>query len=198
MSWGIGIDSNDNIFNVGYYMKSHSLIPSFWKNNKRINLSRPSHGDGEAKYIEIKGDKKIIAGTVMAPNNFLGYITKPAYWINGARSTCNIGSLDEGWQFQFGEDSKWYSAKVPGCVHLDLLNHKLIPDPFIDLNENEVKWVADRDWDYRLVFVPKKDLSAKSFRKLCFYGIDTYATVILNGQKIIEADNMFCKWEKNV
>ena len=109
-----------------------------------------------------------------------------------------IQSLDEGWQFQFGEDSKWYSAKVPGCVHLDLLNHKLIPDPFIDLNENEVKWVADRDWDYRLVFVPKKDLSAKSFRKLCFYGIDTYATVILNGQKIIEADNMFCKWEKNV
>ena len=67
-----------------------------------------------------------------------------------------IQSLDEGWQFQFGEDSKWYSAKVPGCVHLDLLNHKLIPDPFIDLNENEVKWVADRDWDYRLVFVPKK------------------------------------------
>ena len=109
-----------------------------------------------------------------------------------------IQSLDEGWQFQFGENSKWYSAKVPGCVHLDLLNHKLIPDPFIDLNENEVKWVADRDWDYRLVFVPKKDLSAKSFRKLCFYGIDTYATVILNGQKIIEADNMFCKWEKNV
>ena len=98
MSWGIGIDSNDNIFNVGYYMKSHSLIPSFWKNNKRINLSRPSHGDGEAKYIEIKGDKKIIAGTVMAPNNFLGYITKPAHWINGSRSTCNIGSIDEGWQ----------------------------------------------------------------------------------------------------
>ena len=98
MSWGIGIDSSNNIYNVGYYMKSHSLIPSFWKNNKRANLSRPRHGDGEAKYIEIIGDKKIIAGTVMLPNNFLGYITKPAYWINGSRSTCNIGSIDEGWQ----------------------------------------------------------------------------------------------------
>ena len=79
-------------------MKSHSLIPSFWKNNKRTNLSRPRHGDGEAKYIEIIGNKKIIAGTVMVPNNFLGYITKPAYWTNGSRSTCQIGSIDAGWQ----------------------------------------------------------------------------------------------------
>ena len=98
MSWGIGIDSSNNIYNAGYYMKSHSLIPSFWKNSKRTNLSRPRHGDGEAKYIEIIGNKKIIAGTVMVPNNFLGYITKPAYWINGSRSTCQIGSIDEGWQ----------------------------------------------------------------------------------------------------
>ena len=29
MSWGIGIDSINNIYNAGYYMKSHSLIPSF-------------------------------------------------------------------------------------------------------------------------------------------------------------------------
>ena len=34
----------------------------------------------------------------MTPNNFLGYLTKPAYWINGSRSTCQIGSLDDGWQ----------------------------------------------------------------------------------------------------
>ena len=25
MSWGIGIDSDNNIYNAGYYMKSHSL-----------------------------------------------------------------------------------------------------------------------------------------------------------------------------
>lgn len=98
MSWGIGLDSNNNILNVGYYMKSHSLIPSFWTNNRRVNLSRPKHGDGEAKYIELSGNKKIIGGTVMSPHNFLGYITKPAYWVNGSRSTCPIGSLEDGWQ----------------------------------------------------------------------------------------------------
>ena len=98
MSWGIELDSENNIYNVGYYMKSHNLIPAFWKNKQRVNLNRPRHGDGEAKYIKILGNKRIIAGTVMAPHNFLGYLTKPTYWTNGARTSCQIGSVDDGWQ----------------------------------------------------------------------------------------------------
>ena len=109
-----------------------------------------------------------------------------------------IQSLDKNWQFQFGANLKWFNAKVPGCIHLDLLDHKLIPDPFIDLNEKEVQWISDRDWDYRMVFTPEKDLFMRTHKKLCFYGLDTYATVILNGKKIIEADNMFFKWEKKI
>ena len=56
MSWGIEVDQDNNLFSVGYCMKSHSLIPSYWKNGLRKNLSKPKHGDGEAKYIHgIKG-----------------------------------------------------------------------------------------------------------------------------------------------
>ena len=98
MSWGIEVDQNNNLFNVGYYMKSHSLIPSFWKNGTRKNLSKPRHGDGEAKYIQIVNNKKFIGGTTSAPHNFLGYVTKPTYWVGGQRKTGNIGSLDDGWQ----------------------------------------------------------------------------------------------------
>tara|TARA_A100001015_G_scaffold219570_1_gene247030 strand:+ start:34078 stop:34947 length:870 start_codon:yes stop_codon:yes gene_type:complete len=98
MTWGIEMDSENNIYNVGYYMKSHNLIPAYWKNKQRVNLNRPRHGDGEAKYIKILGNKKIMAGTVMVPHNFLGYLTKPTYWTNGARTSCEIGSVDDGWQ----------------------------------------------------------------------------------------------------
>ena len=98
MTWGIQMDSENNIYNVGYYMKSHNLIPAYWKNKQRVNLNRPRQGDGEAKYIKILGNKKIMAGTVMAPHNFLGYLTKPTYWTNGARTSCQIGSVDDGWQ----------------------------------------------------------------------------------------------------
>ena len=79
-------------------MKGHNLIPSFWKNNKRTNLWRPNGGDGEAKYIKLKGNKKIFGGTLMYTHNFLGYLTKPTYWINGNKNSCNIGNVDDGWQ----------------------------------------------------------------------------------------------------
>ena len=98
MSWDIAFDDNGNQFNVGYYMKSHSLIPSYWKNGQRKNLSRPKHGDGEAKYIKVVNNKKFIGGTTSAPHNFLGYITKPTYWVGGQRKTANIGSINDGWQ----------------------------------------------------------------------------------------------------
>ena len=34
----------------------------------------------------------------MVPDNFLGYLTKPSYWINGNRTSCGIGNVDDGWQ----------------------------------------------------------------------------------------------------
>ena len=98
MSWDILFDDNGDQFNVGYYMKSHSLIPSYWKNGSRKTLSRPKHGDGEAKYIKSVNNKKFIGGTTSAPNNFLGYVTKPTYWVGGQRKISNIGSVDDGWQ----------------------------------------------------------------------------------------------------
>lgn len=39
-------------------------------------------------------------------------------------------SLDSNWQFRKAGDTEWLPAKVPGCVHTDLLDHKKIPDPF--------------------------------------------------------------------
>src|SRR6058998_413501 len=35
-----------------------------------------------------------------------------------------------GWQFREVGKDKWYPATVPGCVHTDLLNNRLIDDPF--------------------------------------------------------------------
>ena len=38
----------------------------------------------------------------------------------------------EKWQFKNVKDQKWLTATVPGTVHLDLMNNKIIPDPFKD------------------------------------------------------------------
>nr|WP_228459149.1 hypothetical protein [Chryseobacterium carnipullorum] len=43
----------------------------------------------------------------------------------------------EKWQFKNTKEQKWLPAKIPGTVHLDLMDNKIIPDPFKDENEKK-------------------------------------------------------------
>jgi beta-mannosidase len=101
--------------------------------------------------------------------------------------------VDKNWEFRQGdkEDSKFLPVgQFPTNVHLDLLHHKLIPDPYIGKNELDVQWIGEAQWIYRTVFeadaVPE---GSKAI--LVFDGLDTFATVVLNGTTILETDNMF-------
>ncbi|KAL4887339.1 glycoside hydrolase superfamily [Aspergillus karnatakaensis] len=103
--------------------------------------------------------------------------------------------LNHGWTFRDAADKKteaWHPvSSVPSVVHLDLLDSDLIPDPFIGLNEQEVEWVAHRDWVYRTAF-PTPDKSSQAVRlSILFEGLDTFATVTLNETVILKSDNMF-------
>jgi beta-mannosidase len=109
-----------------------------------------------------------------------------------------VQNLSEGWQFRQKGEIDWLSVTVPGCVHLDLLRHGRIPDPFFRDNEKKVQWVGYSDWEYRLKFSLEKSASAFNHALLIFSGLDTYATVFLNGKEIIRADNMFRPWSASV
>ncbi len=109
-----------------------------------------------------------------------------------------IFKLDGEWEFKGIKDKRWHKAKVPGCVHLDLMENNLIPDPFIGRNELEVQWVEKEDWLYRKKFEIKEDFLKYSSISLEFEGIDTFSEIYLNGKKVGETDNMFISWEFNV
>lgn len=113
-------------------------------------------------------------------------------------TTREVIPLNTGWQFKEADkpDSKYLDvAQFPTNVHLDLLHHKLIPDPYIGKNELEVQWIGETIWVYRTTFAtPKKASSAGSGgvkAVIAFDGLDTFATVVLNGKTILESDNMF-------
>lgn len=110
--------------------------------------------------------------------------------------------LTKNWQFKqrdpafelaadFARPEAWAPATVPGSVHQDLLAAGAIPDPFYGLNEREVQWVGESDWLYRCNFDLPPDFSGSGATSLCFDGLDTYATVWLNGEQILACDNMF-------
>ncbi len=106
--------------------------------------------------------------------------------------------LHTNWQFRKKGDVKWLKATVPGTVHTDLMANKIIPDPYYRDNENKVQWVSREDWEYQTSFnVEEKTLSKKHI-DIVFEGLDTYADVYLNGNKILSADNMFRTWHVDV
>lgn len=106
--------------------------------------------------------------------------------------------ITQNWQFTKQSDNKWYPAKVPGEVHLDLLRNKLIDDPFYRDNEKKLQWIEKEDWNYKTIFDVSSALLANKNLDLVFDGLDTYAEVYLNNKLVLKADNMFRQWKANV
>ncbi|MBV9546045.1 MAG: glycoside hydrolase family 2 protein [Chloroflexi bacterium] len=89
-------------------------------------------------------------------------------------------------------DADWLRIPVPGDVHRVLIAAKRIPDPFFDYNETACAWMEEREWWYRLTFdAPAESLADDERLQLVFEGLDTFATVFLNGEHLIEHHNMF-------
>ncbi len=95
---------------------------------------------------------------------------------------------------QVGKDAA-YPAQVPGCVHTDLLAAGAIEDPFFRDNELRVLWVGEADWEYSRSFTVDEAFLHHDRVLLHCQGLDTIATIKLNGMTIGHADNMFRTWE---
>jgi beta-mannosidase len=117
-------------------------------------------------------------------------------------------SLDSGWEFAcpswFVPDgrvgysqSEWLPARVPGHVHRDLVDAKVIADPFTDLAELGCQWVDQERWSYRTSFEFHPEPSLPR-RVLHFAGLDTVCSVFLDGIKLAEHDDMFVPLEIDV
>ena len=111
--------------------------------------------------------------------------------IAGASAQSQTYVLDKGWEFSQAGSNEWMSARVPGTVHQDLLDHGRLPDPFYGMNEQKVQWVEKEDWLYRTVFTVTADQLKSGAAWLTFEGLDTYADIYLNGSLLLKADNMF-------
>lgn len=86
----------------------------------------------------------------------------------------------------------WQPAKhSPSEIHLELLDRKLILDYKVGQNERKIQWVGKVNWEYKCSFeAPQNGVTGKNF-DLVFEGLDTFATVFLNGIQIAKSDNMF-------
>ncbi|MEX0602307.1 MAG: glycoside hydrolase family 2 protein [Bacteroidota bacterium] len=85
----------------------------------------------------------------------------------------------------------WAVGTVPGTVHTDLMANGIIPDPSYRMNELDVRWVDALQWLYRKEFTVPAELLSERQVMLVAKGLDTFATVSLNGKRLGNTANMF-------
>ena len=82
------------------------------------------------------------------------------------------------------------NARVPGCIHEDLLRNGLIEDPFYRDNEKKVQWVGREDWTFSRSFEVDAEILKQTSVELVCEGIDTIATVFINETAVGTTENM--------
>ena len=90
------------------------------------------------------------------------------------------------------------AATVPGSVYHDLLEAGLIPDPFYRDNENEALKIMEYDFVYARTFLVSAEMLKCDAVLLRCHGLDTLATLEVNGRQAGKADNMHRTWEFDV
>lgn len=112
----------------------------------------------------------------------------------GAASNDACCSVNGGSGPHNSQTAAWHPATVPGTVQTDLLENKLIPDPYYGAHEESLQWIGKSTWEYRRSFNVSPDQLQHAHVELVFDGLDTLATVYLNDQKILSVDNEFRAW----
>ncbi|MBQ0106177.1 MAG: glycoside hydrolase family 2 protein [Armatimonadetes bacterium] len=102
----------------------------------------------------------------------------------------NFIDLNGVWTLKNEKKNINCSASVPGCVHTDLLAAGIIDDPFYRDNEFTQMWVCYEDWTWEREFEAGEDFLKNSRIFLECEGLDTFATVYINGTEIAKTKNM--------
>ena len=65
-------------------------------------------------------------------------------------------------------------------------------------NELKCEWVGDKSWTYKVNLPSVSAAKAGTKHVLAFDGLDTYATVKLNGKTVLESDNMWIMYRIDI
>lgn len=90
-------------------------------------------------------------------------------------------------------DVNWIPVRAPGDTYAALIEAGRLAHPFQGRAESAAAWVRDREWWWRTT-LDAPALSPGETAELVFEGLDTFATVFLDGEEIARTDNMFRRW----
>ncbi|WP_405131986.1 glycoside hydrolase family 2 protein [Paenibacillus sp. FSL H8-0317] len=96
------------------------------------------------------------------------------------------------------DDRFWIGAEVPGDVHAALVERSIIDPPYYGHNDAKSRWIEQKEWWYRTTFNLVRDAEIEEHFELVFEGLDTFATVYVNGHEVGKTANMLMSHTFNV
>jgi len=105
--------------------------------------------------------------------------------------------LGGSWALANGAGNVSTTGSVPGQVHTDLMAAGIIQDPYFGFRDMEYLWIPYDDWTYSHSF-KLGDLPAGSTVLLVAEGIDTAASIQINGEIVATTNNMFRRYVTDV
>ena len=95
--------------------------------------------------------------------------------------------IHDGWLVRDSAFAGVLPAKIPGCLHTDLISAGIVKDIFYRDNNEKYQWIENCSPVYETRF----DAEPSSNVTLKFEGLDTFAEIYLNGVHLGSAHNMF-------
>ncbi len=146
-------------------------------------MSGMQQTDKAELFSEKVEDKKIVYDMTIEPHSDRNWLLR----------YCDHGR-GERFGFHTEKDTlDWLPASVPGDVHLDMMAAGVITDPFYGTESNHCIWMEEKDWWYRTTFslCDLQKIKQQQHVFLLFHGLDTFAAIYLNGEKLCSHRNMF-------
>ena len=97
------------------------------------------------------------------------------------------------WALRAKTNSTAVPAQVPGDNVSALLAARRIPDPYWADNELQVQWIGRTDWIYERNFSLTAGMLTEQSVFLNCDGLDTFATIFINDQRVAVSENMFAR-----
>ena len=99
------------------------------------------------------------------------------------------------WKLFLPGKKVWVEVGTHGSIQEQLINQKLLPDPFYGKNELLFNWIENHQWVYKSEFTINESQLIQSSIRLCAPSVDTYASVYINNQLILKTSNAFLPYE---
>ena len=90
-------------------------------------------------------------------------------------------------------------AQVPGGIYSDLRRNNVLKQEILyGKNDLAYRWVGHENWTYTAAFAIDQQIASSQSVKLVLHGVDTIATIYLNGEEVGTTDSMFVRYRFDI